>query len=281
MLPVAIQRGIEFDTALALARELDVVPASPIIAEAWPWQVKIYTLGRFELIIDGEPAVFGRKVPKRPLALLQAIVAFGSCAVPEERLMDALWPDEDGDAAHRAFNTTLYRLRKLLRHGGLVVQSGGRVTLDAGRCWVDAIVFERALQEGLPSTQAEAVVALYRGAFLENETGGSWIASTRERLRRKFVQAVRCLAQEAEEGGRLDEAIAWYTRGLEADYLVEAFYQGLMRCHARMAHSAEVTDVYRRMRSALSLSLGVHPSALSERLYRQSLMTAAQQPGRP
>lgn len=279
MLPVAIQRGIELDTAFALARELDVVPASPFAAEAWPWQVKIYTLGRFEILIDGKPAVFERKVPKKPLALLQAIIALGSCAVREERLMDALWPDEDGDAAHRVFNTTLYRLRKLLRHSGLVAQSGGRLTLDAGRCWVDAIVFERALQEGMPSGHAETALALYRGAFLQTEAGGPWVASTRERLRGKFVQAVRSLGQEAEQGGRLDEAIAWYARGLEADHLVEALYQGLMRCHARMAHSADVTNVYRRMRSALSLSLGVPPSALSERLYRQSLITAAQQPG--
>jgi LuxR family maltose regulon positive regulatory protein len=39
--------------------------------------VTIFTLGRFSLLINGEPADFGRKAPKRPLELLKVIIAQG------------------------------------------------------------------------------------------------------------------------------------------------------------------------------------------------------------
>ena len=65
--------------------------------EEWPYPIKIYTLGRFEIIRDDEPLHFSGKEQKKPLELLKALIAFGGRDVPEERLTDALWPDADGD----------------------------------------------------------------------------------------------------------------------------------------------------------------------------------------
>jgi ATP/maltotriose-dependent transcriptional regulator MalT/DNA-binding SARP family transcriptional activator len=285
MLPVALERGIEAQTARNLAQELGVAPTSALSVEDWPWPIKIYTLGRFELLIDGAPTVFERKAPKKALALLQAIIAFGSRDVSEDRLIDALWPDEEGDAAHRVFNTTLYRLRKLMRDNAAIVQTAGRLTLDPRRCWVDAYGFERALEGAGNAMQGHIPLRpgldLYRGAFLAHEDRAPWIAPARERLRGKFVQAVRLAASAFEDRGHYDGAIGWYLRGLEADNLVEFFYQGLMRCYARLERSAEVADVYRRMQQALSISLGAHPSLASEKLYRQSLTAASRIPSNP
>ncbi len=36
-----------------------------------------------------------RKAPKKVLALLKAIIAHGGKDVPEQKLIDALWPDEE------------------------------------------------------------------------------------------------------------------------------------------------------------------------------------------
>jgi len=279
MLPVALERDIESQTARELAQDLKVVPASALSVENWPWPVKIYTLGRFELLIDGTPLVFERKAPKKALALLQAIVAFGSRDVPEDRIIDALWPDEEGDAGHRVFNTTLYRLRRLVRDNEVVLQSGGRLTLNSRRCWVDAHAFEQALAAIGDAAQDESArrqaLGLYRGAFLADEDGVPWIVPARERLRDKFVHAVRLAGRAAEDSDRYGEAIGWYLRGLDADNLVEVFYQGLMRCYGRLERSAEVTNTYRRLKQALSLSLGARPSAVSEKLYQQSLLPAS------
>ena len=76
------------------------------------------SLGRFEIRLYGKPIEFGRKVPRKILALLKALIALGGTAVSESALIDALWPDEEGDAAHGAYTMAIIRLRKLLGESG-------------------------------------------------------------------------------------------------------------------------------------------------------------------
>jgi len=83
----------------------------PNLLEVWPWRLKIFTLGSFRIEIDGKPLTWTGKAPQRPLALLKALVALGGREVKETQLMDALWPDAEGDAAHKSFSVTLTRLR--------------------------------------------------------------------------------------------------------------------------------------------------------------------------
>jgi DNA-binding SARP family transcriptional activator len=90
---------------------------------------------------------------------------------------------------------------------------------------------------------------------------------TRERLRGKFIQAVVSAAEEHERDGRWGEAIACYLRGVDADNLVETFYQGLMRCYDQLHRRTEAVSAYRRLRQVLSVTLGVAPSPATEQLY--------------
>jgi pentatricopeptide repeat protein len=62
-----------------------------------------------------------------------------------------------------------------------------------------------------------------------------------------------------------------YLRGIEADPIVEAFHQGLMRCYQRLGRYTEAISAYRRLRQVLSVVLGVSPSEQSEMLYRAIL----------
>ena len=107
--------------------------------------VSVFTLGRFSLLLDGKPAEFGRKLPRRALELLKAIIALGSREISTTSLMSELWPDVDGDAARRSFDTTLHRLRKLLGDDRVLVLRDGKLSLDARYCWVDVWAFERLL----------------------------------------------------------------------------------------------------------------------------------------
>jgi len=98
--------------------------------------VSIFTLGRFSLLLNGQPAEFGRKAPQRPLELLKAIVALGGREVSTTNLMSALWPDADGDVAQRSFDTTLHRLRKILGDHRVLALKEGKLSLDGNYCWV-------------------------------------------------------------------------------------------------------------------------------------------------
>lgn len=263
LLPLALERGIETEVVRTLIGECDLRPSHPLL-EAWPWPVRIYTLGRFEVHVDDKPIEFGRKAPKRTLALLKAIIAFGGKDVPEQRLADALWPEQEGDAAHESFAAALHRLRRLLGANQVILQSNGMLSLDPECCFVDAWAFETGLEQ--PGKE-HAALRLYRGGFLQGDPDAHWTVSLRERLRSKFVRAVQAAAQRLEAEDRYEEAIELYSRGLEADDLVEPFYQGLMRSYRSLGRAAEATATFRRLSRTLAASLALDPSVESQRLF--------------
>ena len=256
LLAAALEEGIEVDNVRRTIRELRIAPPSFDVKD-WPWALTVRTLGRFEVRRDGQPLEFSRKAPRKTLQLLKAIVAAGGSQVPDQTLIDALWGEEEGDAAAKSLGAAVIRLRALLGDADAVVQQAGTLSLDRSRVWIDALAFD-----------ATGDLALYGGSFLAEEEGSPWPVPMREKLRARFIQRVAETGAALEREGRCEEAIAHYNRGLDADSIVEPFYQGLMRCYHRLDRFAEAASAYRRLKQILSVTLGVPPSATTERLYR-------------
>ncbi len=251
-----------------LIRRFDWPPPSPDV-DHWPWPVRIFTLGQFSIECENEPLRFPGKAPRKVLALVKALIAFGGAKVPRKQIIDALWSDEEGDAAEAALDVALARLRKLLGRQDVVVVSNEELTLNRRRCWVDRFAFER-MEDGpqCRTKSADRLLSLYKGEFLPTDRDAPWSVRARLRLRAYFSRQVIHLGAELESGGNRREAIALYERGLEADDLVEDFYQGLMRCHLALGSSAEGIGAFRRLRQTLSVVLGVAPSSASNALAR-------------
>ena len=144
-------------------------------------RIVIFSLGRFEIVLNGVPLRFKGRAPARSLELLAALVAAGEGGMSSGRVADQLWPDADGFDAHRAFTTTLHRLRRLLGVHEVVRLCAGRLTLDPQICTVDAWVFERALRGAADADAIEAVLDTYTGPFLADDES-PWALTARERL---------------------------------------------------------------------------------------------------
>jgi hypothetical protein len=111
----ALEAGIEVEYVQDFVRKRNLITEKPPFhLENWPLPLKIYTLGHFAILKDGQPVQFSRKVQQKPLSVLKALIAFGGKDVREDQIMDALWPEADGDMAHQSFATNLHRLRQLL-----------------------------------------------------------------------------------------------------------------------------------------------------------------------
>jgi ATP/maltotriose-dependent transcriptional regulator MalT/DNA-binding SARP family transcriptional activator len=233
----------------------------------WPRSVELRTLGDFQIAKEGEIVAFSHKAPKKPLALLKAIIAEGSRGLTTGTACERLWPDLDGDAATEALGAALHRLRRMLGHNEAVRLSEGRLSLDESLVWVDAVAFERLVENGTAEGRQQAL-SIYRGNFLPHDESESWTNAARERLRTRFVRLVDEVGQKHEVAGSLDEATTCYRRGIEVDPLAESLYQGIMRCLAQQNRLAEGAAVYRQLRRTLSVVLGIAPSPQSERLGR-------------
>jgi DNA-binding SARP family transcriptional activator len=227
----ALEVGIEPEYVLALIRERGLFPdPPPVEVEEWPWAVKVFTLGRLELVRDGEPVRFSGKAQKRPLGLLKALIALGGDEVSEERLADLLWPDAEGDAAQQALSTTVHRLRRLLGREEVLRRQAGRLTLDRRHCWVDAWALdallakaEAAISGARSSDEAwersgehtERAARLHRGDFLGADPDAPWATPMTERLRNRLVRQLRRIAADRQDRGKVQEAAAANQRALE------------------------------------------------------------------
>ena len=267
----ALEEGIEVDYVRELIRRnrLAPDPETPGL-EKWPWPVKVYTLGRFSLLVNDRPVEFGRKVQQRPLSLLKALIALGGRYVSEARVTDLLWPDADGDLAHQSFAIALNRLRKILGKEEALPLKEGRLSLSNRHCWVDVWAFERSLgraekarKEGKETESIRALekgLSIYRGSFLQSEEA-DWLISRREKLRSGFLGMIANLGRYSEKLGRWNEAASYYEKGLDVDEVAEDLYRRLIICHIRSGREAEALSVYRRCRKMLMTVLGVAPSA--------------------
>ena len=274
----ALERKVAPDFTRELIRRRQLAAPSPA-AQAWPWRLHLRTLGRFAVEVDGTPLTFSGKVPKKPLALLKALIAFGGRAVPQHRLVDALWPDDEADTAGDAFNVALHRLRKLLPGGAEVLQlQEGALSLNPDRCWVDTWAFERLTARAAPPPEAGAGadveplrcgLDLYAGHFLADDAEAFWSVPTRERLRGRFKQAVVRYAAASSAAGRVEDALACWRHGVEVDALDEDFHQGVMQCALALRRPADGLAAYGRLQRTLATLVGTVPSERSEALRRQ------------
>src|SRR5262249_43866215 len=143
-----------------------------------------------------------------------------------------LWPDSEGAAAKRSFESALFRLRKLLDVEGTIQLVSGKLSLARALIWTDVSSFEAALdyatdESAPPAQRARRLLDAYPGALLGEEES-PWTPKPRDALRARFVRTLLELGEQLERQRDFATAIQVYRRGLEADNLAEPFYRGLM-----------------------------------------------------
>lgn len=269
----ALQAGIEVDYVTQLIGQRSLRPDGPCVH--WPWPMRVYTLGRFSLVKDGQAVTFsGKKSPRKPLELLQALIALGGREVHTSLLMRALWPDDGSRDLRKSFDNTLHRLRQIFGHEDAVTLRDAKLTLDIHHCWVDAWAFDHMAGrlcdgEEVPQQLAHDARRLYQGHFLQREAAEPWLLPYRERLRSRFHRFILSQGERLEMAGHWESAGRMYEQAIEIDNLAEILYRRLMVCLLNRGEVAEALRVYRRCRELLSIVLGVKPSLETEAIRRR------------
>jgi LuxR family maltose regulon positive regulatory protein len=249
-------------------------------AKEFPERFRIHVLGRFRLTKGDVPVAIPPRL-RKPQELLQALIAFGGTEVAAGVLIDALWPDSEGDAAYHALESALYRLRHLLGARDAVLMEGGKLSLNRDQLWVDMWEFEEELQPPSEASDIERVGRLrrlYKGHFLQHETEKPWVLKARQELRDRWLRAIRDAAHACEGARRWEDAATLYRSGIELDSLNEGLYRGLMLCHRELGDLGEAVQAYRRCRELLTRFLGIAPNAKTQALYHSVRERAAYAP---
>ncbi len=203
----------------------------------------------------------------RPSTLIK-LLALSDSAVTVDEAVELLWPGSDGPTGRRRMRNLLNRLRT--NCGELVGRDGETLVLAAGT-EVDARIFERdavavaAADEAARPGLARGALTRYPGELLPQDRYESWATAPRERLRRRNLELLDLLVEDASERGEIDEAIRLLDRAIAAEPLDED----------RHLRAAELMLFQGRRGSARSLveraatireELGLDPSPRIERL---------------
>lgn len=279
MLLKALENGIEPEFVQQIIRKHNL-DAPPQASEQWPWPVKIYTLGRFSLLIDGRPLQFSGKAQQKPMGLLKVLISLGGREVSKDRLMDIMWPDTEGDKALRALDTTLHRLRKMIGHEEVIQVMDRKLSVNPRLCWIDLWAMERligqaeailaqASKDCEPAiTLQRQLVSLYKGSFLSDDHEPACINGCREHLQNRYLNRIGILGNYWENRKQWNHAATLYLQILETDDRQEPIYQHLMVCYRNQGRIAEAIAVYKRCCEALFSHYGITPSAETETLYQ-------------
>ncbi len=233
--------------------------------------VAVFTLGRFAVVKNGQPLSFAPKAPRKPLELLQALIALGGRGVCVEQLALAVWPQQASEDPRNLMDNTVHRLRALLGGRETVLVRDAKLSLNDQQCWVDAWVFERLSSQHDHAPQpytAAAALQLYQGHFLQREDSRPWLLPYRERLHQGLTRLLLHAGQRLEDAGQWACAVQWYSRAVQADPLCEALHFRLMLCHQQAHQLADALAAYQRCHELLREVLGVAPSPATQALAR-------------
>jgi len=196
-------------------------------------------------------------------------MAKGGTNIIEQALMDALWPDSEGDAAYNAFTTTLHRLRKMLKSKDAVVHSQGILSFNSNVVWTDIQAFEtccRSIDQKLARRNdteyalrlLNELLLLYRGPFIPADPS-PWMIPQREKMRAKFLHAIQKIADQLEHDGQWKNAINCCRVALEIDPLLESLYPRLMQNYVRLGEKTAALGIYRQCKAILEAELQSSP----------------------
>jgi DNA-binding SARP family transcriptional activator len=192
-----------------------------------------------------------------------------------ERLVDMFWGRLDPERARAAFNTALWRLRKLLAkepssEGGcnlrtygseIVLEQAPWLTIDT-HCFADAvkqrIEAQSVFEINSHVTTLEATVRNYSGPFLEGEDA-DWVLEERERLHSLYVRAETELLRCYGHLECFEDAIAAARRILAADPFRESVFRSLALLFVLNGQRAKALRYYDEWHASFRAELGIDP----------------------
>jgi DNA-binding SARP family transcriptional activator/tetratricopeptide (TPR) repeat protein len=238
--------------------------------------VRVHLFGSFEVEGFADHDLGSRKARR----FLKAIALGRGRPVAADRLVDIVWGDEPPARPGDQLSVLASRLRRVLG-AERIEHAGGGYALRAD--WFDLDEVEQLAADAgqrqeagsAASTRAAAGAALrlVRGELLADEPDADWLDLDR-RAAARLVGRLTAQAAEAElDGGDPAAAAVLAEQGLDADPYDETALRLLMRAHRASGRPASALSAYASVRERLRDELGVSPSAETEALHTEILLS--------
>lgn len=182
--------------------------------------LKINMLGDLSVFYDEKPLILSKEDSSKEEYLFLLLLYYREKGIHRDELIEALYGEEDMDQTSDSFHAMVLELQKLLIEAGLpkdeyVIHQAGIYSWESDKIsvWLDIEEFEKKAEQGLkekdPLIQQrilDEVDALYRGEFLPDWTGVSWVEAENRRYQNLYFCCMRTLMellQQQKNTGRL------------------------------------------------------------------------------
>lgn len=252
-----------------------------------PPVVRLHALGPMEAYV-GEERVPDKSWKSRKVRHLLARLAQSAKPIPEEVVIDDLWPDDAARGA-QSLRAAISSLRKALRPPRWEGEDP-QIVVRASKClslhkslpfWHDVDEFNRlcaeaASEESSNPTAAMALwrraVQLYRGPYLE-DCYSDWALLVRETVERQQFEALRKLCHHCLSQNQTAEVLDYGRRLLEVDPCCQEAYLLLMRANLALGRAEAAVRLYERCARALRQELAMEPSIELVETYQRAMLS--------
>lgn len=248
-------------------------PAVPVppTGEMADSRVTVDCLGPMIVKKQGEEVEDWRARSKELLAYLVALRQ----GVPEERLLNELWPN--AQKPKRLLRDAIFRLRSVAHEEGdkyserFVLRESESVCLESGIWSVDAWRFEDliAWSERLPPDEAlpalREALGLYKSEFCDG-SDFVWVHRFRERYRRLMTRASVRLCELLRVRDMLHESLAVIDSAIRGDAYCEDLHRRAISLEVDLGRRWAAEERYQRLVVLLAEELGEEPEPETQAL---------------
>ena len=183
------------------------------------------------------------------------------------------WPDATLDELKLRFKNSLYRLRRAVGRGTILLEEDYYrfnrsldYEFDAEK-FIQSIELSRTTDSSHEKIKhLENAVEVYKGEFL-SEIDGVWAIAPRRRYHQMYLESLLQLGRICVEQRAYKTALQYCFQVLNEDACLEEAHRLLMRIHAAMGNRVEIMRQYENCCLALQDEIGALPSRQTTELY--------------
>jgi DNA-binding SARP family transcriptional activator len=235
-------------------------------------RVVVEDLGRVSIQI-GPKLVEGSEIRRKVLALLCYLLSRPGHSASREEAIDALWPDQDPDAAMNSLNQTVYFLRRVFEPDYREDVSPGYLHQDGESLWLDQELVKsrsdecrmtiRRVQHDDVRYVASQLADQYRGRFALDFPYEAWAESFRDSLHAPYLRVMEHAIRHDIDAGDLSDGIALAERVHQVDSDSEEVQIALVRLYRLSGAFAAASEQYEHYAAGVR-ELGLEPTPLAE-----------------
>ncbi len=244
--------------------------------------IKIFMLGKFEIMVDGKSASKILSNSKKGRLMLQYLILHKDESIASSDLYEVLWPNEASSNPESALKTLVSRMRAAFSKldddlGRCIVTSRGAYRWNGElSCSIDVFEFEEYCRELSRATamnrateeKFEKTLSMYSGDLNAGTDGESWMVSRSAYYHTLYLRTAYLAIRLFKENKDHEAIIRICRRALDIDAFDETMHLELMEALVKTNRSNEALVQYRHATNLHYNYLGMRPPEKIQNFYK-------------